>query len=246
MPSVIITPSSSKYFNVSQGPVLKLVSLNFKANFKTSIHLVALHLTSQWIFPSQNQSSCAAEASLMRMPPHISPHVAQPPMVIWCPKVINMSKDVTLPNFMTVDIEDLDVSAVGTNAMDIDTDPNSTNLSSIITDTAYISDGDTAYIDLTILNLNHPSYEPNLMLIWDEWRTMANILNGREKGIWVGAAFAGQMGTGGHCNYSWTCAFNQWTTLFRQDLYVVLHFYPLPYLHPANGVPGYVWRSFPH
>lgn len=39
--------------------------------------------------------------------------------------------------------------------------------------------------------------------------------------------------------------FNQWTTLFRQDLYVVLHLY-LPYPRPTNSVSGQVRRSFLH
>ena len=139
---------------------------------------------------------------------------------------------------MTEDIEALDVGANAMDdAMDIDSETDANEV--------YLSEGDTMvfpctirYIDLTILNLEYLDRVPHLMLIRDKWRTMVDIFNGREKGIWGGAAFAGQPGIGGYCDYSWSRTSNQRIPLFRQDLYAVLHPYPLRYPQPANSVWG--------
>jgi hypothetical protein len=104
-----------------------------------------------------------------------------------------------------VDIETLDVGTdTMDDAMDIDTDPDSSNLS-IAADPAYLSEGRTAvfpctirYIDSTILKLEYLSRVPHMIFIRDEWRIMVDLFNKREKGVRGGAAF-----TAGHChNYS--------------------------------------------
>jgi hypothetical protein len=108
----------------------------------------------------------------------------------------------TSPNLTMVDIETLDVDAIGNDtmddAMDIDAVP-----------AAYLSEGRTAvfpctirYIDLTILKLEYLSRVPHMIFIRDEWRTMIDFFNKRKKGIRGSAAFTGQPGIGGHRNYS--------------------------------------------
>jgi hypothetical protein len=126
--------------------------------------------------------------------------------------IVDTPKGVTSPNLTMADIETLDVDAVDTdtmdNAVDIDADPDSSNLS-LAADAAYLSEGRIAvfpctirYIDLTILKLEYLSRVPHMIFIRDEWRTMIDLFNKREKGIRGGAAFTGQPGIGGHRKYS--------------------------------------------
>jgi hypothetical protein len=120
--------------------------------------------------------------------------------------VVDTSEDITPPSCVTEDIEALDVDANATDdAMDIDAETDA----DIDADEAYLSEGVNAvfpctirYIDLTFLNLEHLHRVPHLMLIRDEWRTMVDIFNERERGIRGGATFSGQPGIGGYCDYS--------------------------------------------
>jgi hypothetical protein len=144
--------------------------------------------------------------------------------------IVDTPKGVTSPNLTMADIETLDVDAVDTdtmdnavdtdimdnavdtdtmdNAVDINADPDSSNLS-LAADAAHLSEGRIAvfpctirYIDLTILKLEYLSRVPHMIFIRDEWRTMIDLFNKREKGIRGGAAFTGQPGIGGHRKYS--------------------------------------------
>jgi hypothetical protein len=86
----------------------------------------------------------------------------------------------------------------------------------ILADAAALSMGSAAvlpciiqYMDLTALKLKHLSRVPHLMLIRDEWKTMIDVFNGREGGVYGSAVFTGSPGIGVHyfCLRTRACIF---------------------------------------
>jgi hypothetical protein len=100
------------------------------------------------------------------------------------------------------DNDTMDADAVNTSSMDLDANPDSCN-PLYVADATFLSEGPDAvfpctirYMDLTVLKLDKLTRVPHMMLIRDEWRTMVDIFNEREKGTLGGAIFTGQSGIG--------------------------------------------------
>lgn len=228
--SATITPSSSASSNVSKRPLPKwlveihqklwgrrdLVGKIFRKANLTKTDFFELQTQLQKLDPSRSSEShiltnvLVTKSKFLRSRSVIdddvaayfdTSDVASDDNLVPQP-VFETSKDITPLGGVTEDIEALDI---GSNAMDDDMDIDAETYS----DEAYLSEGDTPvfpctirYIDLTILNLEHLDRVPHLMLIRDEWRTMVDVFNGRKKGNRGGAAFTGQPGIGGYCDYS--------------------------------------------
>ena len=79
-----------------------------------------------------------------------------------------------------------------------------------------------------------------LMLFRNEWGTMIDLFNEREKGIRGSAVFTGQPGIGEHHYWYLTVTSNQRT---RENMSVIFHPFPLHHSRPVNCVPGYVWQG---
>ncbi|KAF8229807.1 hypothetical protein L208DRAFT_150294 [Tricholoma matsutake] len=76
----------------------------------------------------------------------------------------------------------------------------------ILADAAELSTGSAAvfpciirYMDLTTLKLKYLSRLPRLTLIREEWKTMIDLFNGREGGVYGSAVFTGSPGIGKTC-----------------------------------------------
>ncbi|KAF8238275.1 hypothetical protein L208DRAFT_1243387, partial [Tricholoma matsutake] len=76
----------------------------------------------------------------------------------------------------------------------------------ILADAAQLSTGSAAvfpciirYMDLTTLKLKYLSRLPRLTLIREEWKTMIDLFNGREGGVYGSAVFTGSPGIGKTC-----------------------------------------------
>jgi hypothetical protein len=145
------------------------------------------------------------------------------------------------PPSSDVVVEDAD--GVTDDTMDIDPDPSSSCSSHIDTDVAHLSNETTAifpctiqYMDLTVLKLENSIRVPQLMLFRNEWGSMIDIFNEREKGMRGSAVFAGQPGIGEH-HYSYLIASSNQRT--RKNMLVVFHPYPVHHSRPANRVSGY-------
>ena len=83
----------------------------------------------------------------------------------------------------------------------------------ILADAAELSTGSAAvlpciirYMDLTTLKLKYLSRVPPLTLIRDEWKTMIDVFNGRDSGVYGSAVFTGSPGIGEHYLRLRTCA----------------------------------------
>ena len=131
--------------------------------------------------------------------------------------------------------------AVADDAMD--TDPDHCSSDHIDPHMAHLSNEAKAifpytirYVDLTVLKLEGLRVPP-LMLFRNEWGTMIDLFNEREKGIRGSAVFTGQPGIGEHHYWYLTVTSNQRT---RENMSVIFHPFPLHHSRPVNCVPGYV------
>jgi hypothetical protein len=99
------------------------------------------------------------------------------------------------------------------------------------------------YVDLTVLQTKEKLRMPRLVLFRNEWGTMIDIFNKREKGVNGSAIFSGQPGIGEHHYWYLTVTSNQRT---RENMPVVFHPYPLYHSCPVNCVPGYARQGLHH
>ena len=159
----------------------------------------------------------------------------------------------------TVDTKLLDVGAepdhtnnVHTDATDADfgVEPNPNRRLYYAANAAFLSDGSAAvlpctirYMDLTVLKLKHLTHVPHVMLIRDDWKTVVDIFNEREKGILGSAAITGQPGIGEHRYCSWPPIFNQRTNftgktclLFYIVILCIIRAQPIVFQDKAGGV----------
>ena len=128
----------------------------------------------------------------------------------------------------------------------IDTDPDHCSSDHVDSHMAHLSNEAKAifpytiwYVDLTVLKLEGLRVPP-LMLFRNEWGTMIDLFNEREKGIRGSAVFTGQPGIGEHHYWYLTVTSNQRT---RENTSVIFHPFPLHHSRPVNCVPGYVWQG---
>lgn len=97
----------------------------------------------------------------------------------------------------------IDATAMDTDAMELGSESDPYSPSYIAADAASLSEGSSAilpctiqYMDLTILELKRPSRIPKMVLIRDEWMTMVDIFNKKQKGVLGSAVYTGQSGIG--------------------------------------------------
>jgi hypothetical protein len=119
--------------------------------------------------------------------------------------VVDASKDLTPPTDAGVVTTDVAGTSAVDYAMETIADSHPNSLPSIDSDAALLSEGPDAifpcsirYLDLTFLELKHLVRVPHLMLIRDEWRTVIDIFNNRERGIRGSAVWTGSPGIGRH------------------------------------------------
>ncbi|KAM6492684.1 hypothetical protein JOM56_012408 [Amanita muscaria] len=94
-------------------------------------------------------------------------------------------------------VADDDDDAVAEDPMPVDIDPVNTHMDHLLEDATAIFPSTIRYMDLTILK---PTLRvPQLMLYREEWGSLIDIFNEREKGMPGSAVFSGQPGIGKTC-----------------------------------------------